>query len=215
MVPFAGASSGSGNASRAWDEFKPYKKVNKRTKARDASTASYTSSSDEPGASGSMNEAAGAGEASQEAAASSSGSGAGGAAADRWSGMPQAGAVVEYPLSDVVRDELQDGRTHGVGLLVGRNIDRRGFCFGLHCMWRPAAGAPLTFALLHGCRGDVKRLPEEVLDLCEVEPLRQEETGSSRQASTPGSSLRSWFTASLLQIPTHACAPAAAGCQMS
>lgn len=26
----------------------------------------------------------------------------------------------------VVRDELQDGRSHGVGLLVGRNCDRQG-----------------------------------------------------------------------------------------
>lgn len=62
------------------------------------------------------------------------------------------GDVVEYPLSDVVRQQLQDGRSHGVGLLVGRNKDR----------------------------GDAKTLPEEALGLCEVEPLRQEEPGSDR-----------------------------------
>lgn len=31
------ANSGQGNASRDWDEFKPFKKENKQTKARDAS----------------------------------------------------------------------------------------------------------------------------------------------------------------------------------
>lgn len=62
------------------------------------------------------------------------------------------GDVVEYPLSAVVKQELQDGRSHGVGLLVGRNKDR----------------------------GDVRKLPEEAKGLCEIEPLRQEEEGSSR-----------------------------------
>lgn len=62
------------------------------------------------------------------------------------------GDVVEYPLSAVVKQELQDGRSHGVGLLVGRNKDR----------------------------GDVKTLPAEALGLCEIEPLRQEEAGSSK-----------------------------------
>lgn len=32
--------------------------------------------------------------------------------------------MVEFPLSPVVRESLQDGRTHGLALLVGRNIDR-------------------------------------------------------------------------------------------
>ncbi|PRW59130.1 dnaJ-like protein subfamily B member 5-like [Chlorella sorokiniana] len=67
-------------------------------------------------------------------------------------GGAAAGAVVEYPLSQQQRDELQDGRTHGVGLLVGRNCDR----------------------------GDAAKLPQQVLDLCEIEPLRQEEPGSTR-----------------------------------
>ena len=34
--------------------------------------------------------------------------------------LPEAGDVVEYPLSEHVQRELMDGRTHGVGLLVGR-----------------------------------------------------------------------------------------------
>ena len=66
------------------------------------------------------------------------------------------GDVVEYPLSAVVKQELQDGRSHGVGLLVGRNKDR----------------------------GDAKTLPDEALGLCEIEPLRQEEAGSSRYVLT-------------------------------
>ena len=67
------------------------------------------------------------------------------------------GDVVEYPLIDVVKYELQDGRSHGVGLLVGRNKDR----------------------------GDAKTLPVEALGLCEVEPLRQEEAGSDRSVQAP------------------------------
>jgi hypothetical protein len=46
----------------------------------------------------------------------------------------------------------------------------------------------LDFPLLPGpgllasaCRGDYKKLPSELLDLCEVEPLRQEEPESTRQ----------------------------------
>lgn len=30
------------------------------------------------------------------------------------------------------------------------------------------------------CRGDAAKLPEQALDLCEIEPLRQEEAGSTR-----------------------------------
>ena len=66
--------------------------------------------------------------------------------------MPVTGDLVEYPLSEVTRQQLQDGRSHGVGLLVGRNKDR----------------------------GDAKKLPVEALGLCEIEPLRQEEPGSER-----------------------------------
>ncbi len=62
------------------------------------------------------------------------------------------GDVVEYPLREIEREELQDGRRAGVGLLVSRNLDR----------------------------GDAARLPPELLDLCEVEALRQEEPGSNR-----------------------------------
>ena len=37
---------------------------------------------------------------------------------------PEAGDVVEYPLSEVVRDQLREERTAGLALLVGRNMDR-------------------------------------------------------------------------------------------
>ena len=66
-------------------------------------------------------EAAAAGTA---AAPAGSASGGGGNWAARWAGLPTAGTVVEYPLPAVVQAELQDGRSHGVGLLVGRNCDR-------------------------------------------------------------------------------------------
>lgn len=65
---------------------------------------------------------------------------------------PMPGYIVEYPLSDVIKNELMDGRQKGVGLLVGRNMDR----------------------------GDAKNLPTDQLDICEVEPLRQEEVNSNR-----------------------------------
>ena len=42
MKQHYGAQAGQGNARDAWDEFKPFKKENKRTKARAASTASAT-----------------------------------------------------------------------------------------------------------------------------------------------------------------------------
>ena len=63
------------------------------------------------------------------------------------------GDVVEYPLRELERE----GRDKGVGLLVGRNMDR----------------------------GDAASLPAETLDLCEIEPLRQEEEGSTRYVSCP------------------------------
>jgi len=120
----AGASAGSGNASREWTEFKRHKRENKHTKARDASTASYGSSIDEAwGADTAAGPAAAA--SGGEGTASSSGEGGNGGGEDpRWASMPTAGAIVEYPLSQQQKDELQDGRTHGVGLLVGRNCDR-------------------------------------------------------------------------------------------
>ena len=65
---------------------------------------------------------------------------------------PMTGDVVEYPLSDLVKADLQDGRERGVGLLVGRNKDR----------------------------GDASKLPPELLGLCEIEPLRQEEADSTK-----------------------------------
>ncbi len=38
--------------------------------------------------------------------------------------LPQIGDVVEYPLRSVETEDFNDGRSHGVGLLVGRNMDR-------------------------------------------------------------------------------------------
>lgn len=67
-------------------------------------------------------------------------------------GAPGPGDIVEYPLSDIIKQDLMDGREKGVGLLVGRNRDR----------------------------ADAKNLPVDQLDLCEVEPLRQEEPDSNR-----------------------------------
>ncbi|KAI3438697.1 hypothetical protein D9Q98_001117 [Chlorella vulgaris] len=144
MKRHTGSSAGTGNAARFWDEFKPHKRTNKRSQARDASTASFSSAS-------SIDEA-GSTDGDGRAAESSVDAGGSVSDVDRWAGMPVAGVVCEYPLSQVVMDELQDGRTHGVGLLLGRNCDR----------------------------GDAKKLPEEVLDICEVEPLRQEEADSDR-----------------------------------
>lgn len=45
---------------------------------------------------------------------------------------------------------------------------------------RPQSRPSLATALLLCCRGDAAKLPQQVLDLCEIEPLRQEEAGSTR-----------------------------------
>lgn len=58
--------------------------------------------------------------------------------------MVAVGTVVEYPLRS---NDIVDGRTHGIGLVVGRNADR----------------------------GDAARLPAERRSLCEIEPLWQPE----------------------------------------
>lgn len=71
--------------------------------------------------------------------------------ASRGSHRPQVGAVVEYPLRDM---DCTPSRTLGVGLLVGRNMDR----------------------------GDARKLPPDQLDLCEIEPLQQQEPDSVRCA---------------------------------
>lgn len=70
---------------------------------------------------------------------------------------------MEYPLSDFVKADLQDGREFGVGLLVGRNKDR----------------------------GDAAKLPPELLDLCEIEPLRQETANSNKSVLHLTTSLKS------------------------
>ena len=41
-----GAAAGKGNAREAWDEFKPFKKENKRTRARDAVRAQRTAAAE-------------------------------------------------------------------------------------------------------------------------------------------------------------------------
>jgi hypothetical protein len=143
----AGGGAGRGNAAASWDEFRPHVRANKRTRARDASAASYAASVDGEEAAAAATNAAAAADADAATADASNPESEPGAAA-----VPAPGDVVEYPLSRVVMDDLQDGRTRGVGLLVGRNQDR----------------------------GDAARLPPEALDLCEVEPLRQEAPGSSR-----------------------------------
>ncbi|KAK9842878.1 hypothetical protein WJX74_003834 [Apatococcus lobatus] len=108
------AAAGPSNASKAWDEFKPFTKSNKRTQARSSSAQVADSGLEER----------------------------------HTDSLPAMGDVVEYPLRELERD----GRDKGVGLLVGRNMDR----------------------------GDAATLPADTLDLCEIEPLRQEEEGSTR-----------------------------------
>lgn len=55
-------------------------------------------------------------------------------------------------------------------------------------MQHPFKGGPCAYAALVSmtwtlpCRGDAAKLPQQVLDLCEIEPLRQEEPGSTRCA---------------------------------
>lgn len=66
-------------------------------------------------------------------------------------GIAEVGNIVEYPLPQNVKDDLSDGREYGLGLLVGRNMDR----------------------------ADKEKLSDEKLDLCEIESLRQEEQGSN------------------------------------
>ncbi|KAK9804086.1 hypothetical protein WJX73_005526 [Symbiochloris irregularis] len=122
-----GIDRGKGNASKAWDEFKPHVRENKRTRARGASAAASPAPFRED----------------HEQA-----TGSGAENADVQDDRPQVGAVVEYPLRDT---DCTPGRHLGVGLLVGRNLDR----------------------------GDAKKLPPEQLDLCEVEPLQQQEPDSN------------------------------------
>lgn len=51
MKQHGGAQAGQGNARDAWDEFKPFKKENKRTQARAASQASSSVDGDLAGSS--------------------------------------------------------------------------------------------------------------------------------------------------------------------
>jgi hypothetical protein len=65
--------------------------------------------------------------------------------------IPEAGDVVEYPLPAAHRRGPDDTRARGLGLLVSRNMDR----------------------------GDARALPPQLLDVCEVEPLAQRESGGA------------------------------------
>ena len=58
------------------------------------------------------------------ASETTSGSSGNDSTAEADDGAPKPGDVVEYPLSDIVIADMCDGRTHGVALLVGRNMDR-------------------------------------------------------------------------------------------
>ena len=50
MKQHQGSQAGQGNACSAWDEFQPFKKENKRTRARAASQASASAGGDVDGA---------------------------------------------------------------------------------------------------------------------------------------------------------------------
>ena len=45
----------------------------------------------------------------------------------------QVGNIVEYPLRSIETADFNDGRSHGVGLLVSRNIDRGTIHIDRHC----------------------------------------------------------------------------------
>lgn len=156
----AGAAAGAGNAADAWDEFQPFVRSNKNSRARDASsaTAAATAAAQAPPSAAAGSASPGASPSADSGASASGASsasdgeagGEGGAAPEVRDPMP--GDLVEYELPGWVREQLRDGRVKGVGLLVARNQDR----------------------------GDGRSLPEDQADLCEVEPLRQEEAGSDR-----------------------------------
>ena len=99
MKKHKGSGAGRGNSGGFWDEIKPFVRSNKNTQARDASTQRFGNNISDLGGS--------RGEGSFDATAEA-----------------QVGDVVEYPLPQHVTDNLQDGRTHGVGLLINRNMDR-------------------------------------------------------------------------------------------
>ncbi len=186
MRSAAGAAAGAGNARAAWDEFKPFRRENKRTRAR-----AVAASASEAGAAG---------------GAAGAGPGAGG---------PAFGDVVEYPLRAVEVAELGDGRRAGVGLLVrallrldkGSSAADTALCRDagwahVECAFEVRACLPVGGAVcpLKPCkpqvgrncdRGDAAKLPPEQLDMCEIEPMRLEEPGSNRCMSPPPTLCRS------------------------
>jgi hypothetical protein len=147
-----GAAGGTGNASAAWDEFQPFVKANKNTRARDASGAAAAAAAPAAAPAASGTSPSGSAGALEGGGGDAAAEGAAGVSDPQDARQPCPGDLVEYVLADWVKAQLQDGRERGVGLLIARNQDR----------------------------ADARRLPEEQADLCEVEPLRQEDSGSSR-----------------------------------
>jgi hypothetical protein len=190
MLSYTGAKSGFGNARQAWDEFKDLIKPMKKTRkqdARDDSMKNYASTVDDNSNSksdidwyaelkttsaeeGKENEQI-EGEEEREEGDDD------GVAPTIDDGALKRGDVVEYPLPqhEIELETLTQNiriktnshlnnhnnnnfipiRTHGIGLLVARNRDR----------------------------GDASSLPPSLLDICEIEPLRQEWNGSSMWVS--------------------------------
>eukprot|EP00887_Chlorella_sp_A99_P000829 scaffold5.g829.t1 len=128
MKRHSGAAAGTGNASRAWDEFKPTKKKQSgRSRAR---AAAATAAQQQHGA-----------------AAPPPGAEAGAGA------EPQAGDVVEYPLSELA------SAAAACALACARDV---------------LAWAVCRASALLRCGGDVARLPPDVLplrfDVWELDP---------------------------------------------
>jgi hypothetical protein len=143
-----GGGGAAGAAAAAWEEFRPAPKKANKRDGARAAAAASYPFFSSTGSDVAAEEVFGAASGGAEPDGTSAADDAG--TATDADGAPLPGAVVEYPLPSQVVADLGDGRARGVGLLVGRNRDR----------------------------GDAARLPPEALDLCEVEPLRQEEAGS-------------------------------------
>jgi hypothetical protein len=190
MLSYTGAKSGFGNARQAWDEFKDLIKPRKKTRkqdARDDSMKSYPSTVDDnsnskshidwyAGLKSMSTEEEGKNNEQQEGEGEEGDDD--GVAPTIDDGTLKRGDVVEYPLAqhEIELETLTQNirtktnphlnnnnnkndfipiRTHGIGLLVARNRDR----------------------------GDASSLLPSLLDICEIEPLRQEWNGASMWVS--------------------------------
>lgn len=192
MASFTGAKSGFGNARAAWDEFKDLIKPRKKTRkqdARDDSMKSYASRSsssvddtdwyaglksmrteEENKDEDEEKEEEEENEQQQQRRGEGINNAHGVVAPTIDDSALKRGDVVEYPLPQHETElealthnirtktnphHLPIIRTHGVGLLVARNRDR----------------------------GDASSLPPSLLDICEIEPLRQEWNGANMWVS--------------------------------